>query len=266
MDSSIARSRNFYGMLSVHVAEMGTPSEVRGSQNGGILHGLQFMAANRRRLSTTYYAPPSRIGRTLEAFPRSSRRRVGVVGLGVGTLATYGLPCDYMRMYEINPDVLRMARDHFTFLDDTEARVEMVLGDARLSMEREAPQAFDILVLDAFSSDAIPIHLLTREAFEIYRRHLKPDGVIAVHFTSCHFDLKPVLKQAAQNLGMEAVYIYSPEDTGVTYGADWMLLTTNEEFLNTDLVPEVAYREAQSDKRIIMWTDDYSNLFRVLKF
>jgi len=133
-------------------------------------------------------------------------------------------------------------------------------------MEREARQEFDILVLDAFSSDAIPVHLLTTEAFEIYLRHLKPDGVIAIHFTSRHFDLEPVLQQAAQHFGMEAAYVYNSEGTVSTYSADWMLLTTNEEFLNTDLIADAAYREPQSDKRIRMWTDDYSHLFQVLKF
>jgi spermidine synthase len=128
-----------------------------------------------------------------------------------------------------------MATDYFTFLDDAEAQVEVVLGDARLSMEREAPQEFDILVLDAFSSDAIPVHLLTLEAFEIYRRHLKPNGVIAVHFTSGRFDLEPVLQQVARHFDVETAYIYSPVGPAAMYSADSILLTTNEEFLNTGL-------------------------------
>ena len=160
-DSTIARSRNFYGTLRVYEAGIGTPDETRELLNGGILHGRQYMAADKRRFPTTYYTPPSGIGRTLEAFPRTSGLRVGLVGLGVGTLATYSTPGDYFRMYEINPDVVLMAAEYFTFLDDSEARWDIVLGDARLSMEREAPQAFDVLVLDAFSSDAVPVHLLT---------------------------------------------------------------------------------------------------------
>ena len=171
-----------------------------------------------------------------------------------------------MRIYEIDPDVLLMARDYFTYLDDSEARVDVVLGDARLSMEREAPQAFDILVLDAFSSDAIPVHLLTIEAFEIYLRHLKPDGVIAIHFTSRHFDLEPVLQRIAQHFEMEAANITSPVGRLSAYPARWMLLTTNEEFLRKELITEAALRQAVSDKRIRIWTDDYSNLFQVLKF
>ena len=263
---TIARSRNFYGMLRVYEDQTGTPSEQRSLLDGGILHGLQFTASSMRRFPTTYFTPPSGIGRTFEAFPRSSERRVGVVGLGVGTLATYGLPGDYMRIYEINPEVLRIATGYFTFLEDSEARVEVVLGDARLSMEREAPQAFDILVLDAFSSDAMPVHLLTVEAFEIYRRHLKPNGVIAINFTSRHVDLEPVLRQAARHFEMEAAYVHSPAGQLSPYSADWMLLTTNEEFLNTDLVAEAAWREARTDKRIGTWTDNYSNLFQLLKF
>jgi SAM-dependent methyltransferase len=263
---TIARSRSFYGVLRVHGEEMGTALETHSLQNGRIYHGIQYMAANRRRFPTTYYTPTSGIGMTFEAFPRFAERRVGIVGLGVGTLATYSVPGDYMRIYEIDPDVLEMATDQFTYLADSEARVEVVLGDARLSMEREAPQAFDILVLDAFSSDAVPVHLLTEEAFEIYRRHLKPDGVIAIHFTSRYFDLEPVLRQVAQRFEMEAAHVYSDNGPLSTYRADWMLLSTNEEFLNTDMIAEAARREPLSDKRIRMWTDDYSNLFQVLAF
>ena len=262
---AIASSRSFYGVLRTYEEEIGTDSETLALLDGRIVHGLQYTDSNKRRFPTTYYAPPSGIGRTFEAFP-GSELRVGLVGLGVGTLATYGLPGGYMRIYEINPDVLRMATDYFTFLDDSEAQVEVVLGDARLSMERETPQEFDILVLDAFSSDAIPVHLLTLEAFQIYRRHLKPNGVIAVHFTSRHFDLEPVLQQVARHFDVEAASIYSPVGPAAMYSADWMLLTTNEEFLNTDLVTEAAWRKPRSDKRIRMWTDDYSNLFQVLKF
>ena len=263
---AMASSRSFYGVLRVYEEEVGTPSETRSLLNGRILHGLQYTSSDRRLFPTLYYSPPSGIGRTLDAFPRSSPRRVGVVGLGVGTLATYSVPGDYMRIYEIDPDVLLMATDYFTYLDDAEARVEVVLGDARLSMEREAPQGFDILVLDAFSSDAIPVHLLTIEAFEIYLRHLKPNGVIAVHFTSRHFDLEPVLQQIAQYFDMEAANIYSPRGRLSAYPADWMLLTNNEGFLGKGLITEAIWRGPRSDKQIRTWTDDYSNLFQVLKF
>ena len=263
---TLASSRNFYGVLRVYEESVGTTDATHSLLHGRVLHGLQYTDSTRRRFPTTYYTPTSGIGRTLEAFPRSSELRVGVVGLGVGTLATYGLPGGYMRFYEIDPDVLRIAKDYFTYLSDSEARVEVVLGDARLSMEREAPQEFDILVLDAFSSDAIPVHLLTIEAIEIYRRHLKPDGVIAIHFTSRHFDLEPVLQQAARHFDMEAAYISSPSGELSIYDAEWMLLTTNEEFLSTDLIDEAAWREPQSNKQIRTWTDDYSNLFQVLMF
>ena len=263
---TIARSRNFYGVLRVYGDAMGTDLETHTLQNGRILHGVQFMAPDLRRLPTTYFTAPSGVGLAFRAFPRWSERRIGVVGLGVGTLATYSLPGDYIRIYEINSDVLRMATDHFTYLADSEARVEVVLGDARLSMEREAPQRFDILVLDAFTSDAIPVHLLTKEAFEIYRRHLKPDGVIVVHFTNRYFDLEPVLQQVAQYFEMKAAHVFTDDGPMSTYHADWMLLSTNEEFLNADMVAEVARTQVQSDKRIPLWTDDYSNLFQVLSF
>ena len=263
---TIARSRNFYGTLRVYGEEAGTPFETHHLLNGRILHGVQYLAPSRRRSPTTYFTPTSGIGVTFRAFPRWSERRIGVVGLGVGTLAAYGQPGDYIRFYEINSDVLRMATDYFSYLADSEGRVEVVLGDARLSMEREAPQAFDILVLDAFTSDAIPVHLLTKEAFEIYRRHLKPDGVIAVHFTSRHLDLEPVLQKVAQHFEMEAAYVSSDNGPMSTYSADWMLLSTNDEFLSTDQVAEATWRQARSHKRVRMWTDDYSNLFQVLAF
>jgi len=264
--STIARSRNFYGVLRVFGERIDTPLEIRSLQNGGTYHGVQYMAPNRRPFPTTYYTPISGMGLTFESFPRWSERRIGVVGLGVGTVATYGLKGDYMRIYEINPDVVRMATEHFTYLADSEARVEVVLGDARLALEREAPQAFDILVLDAFTSDAVPVHLLTREAFEIYRYHLKPDGVIAIHFSSRYFDLEPVLQQVARHFEMEAAYVYSPIGPLSTYSAHWMLLTTNEEFLNTEMIVDAAWREAQNEKQVRLWTDDYSNLFQVLAF
>src|SRR5262249_51887740 len=146
----------------------------------------------------------SGVGRAIRQVQQSGPARVGVIGLGTGTLAVYGRAGDYFRFYEINPLVLRLARTQFTFLNDCKARLDAALGDARLSLEREAPENFDVLAVDAFSSDAIPVHLLTREAFELYFRHLKSSGVLAVHVSNKHLDLPPVVKLAAVAVGKEA--------------------------------------------------------------
>ena len=142
--------------------------------NGTIDHGLQFLSPARRDLPTTYYGPDSGIGITLKAAGATSPLNVGVIGLGVGTLAAYGRQGDRYKFYEINPLVVQLANQEFSFLRDSEAKIDIVLGDGRLSLEQEPPQGFDVLVVDAFSGDSIPVHLLTREAFELYFRHLKP--------------------------------------------------------------------------------------------
>ena len=174
----------------------------------------------------------------MKYFPRLTNRRIGLVGLGTGTLAVWGKAGDYLRIYEIDESVERIARRRFSFLRDSEAQIEVVLGDARLSMERESDQRFDILVLDAFSSDAIPVHLLTREAFEIYRRHLRPDGVIAVHISNVYLDLEPIVLRTAEDLVLPTAIIRdnghseNGEDAeGIrAYGSDWVLLTKTKRF------------------------------------
>ncbi len=184
--------------------------------------------------------------------------------MGVGTLAAYGREGDYIRVYEINPQVIRMAETYFTYLADSKAQVDVVVGDARLSLEREPPQAFDLLFLDAFSSDAIPVHLLTKEAFDVYLRHLRPDGVIAVHISNRHFDLKPVLRQLARTFELEAVLIVNPDGPREMWVADWMLLTRNQAFLAGEVIKRAARQVLGTYRRITVWTDDYSNLFQVL--
>src|SRR5262249_55601895 len=155
-----------------------------------------------------YYGTKSGVGLLLDQ-PKAAPKHVGMVGLGVGTLAAYGRPGDRFRFYEINPDVIRLAEEHFTFLKDSQAEIDMVVGDARLSLERESPQNFDLLVLDAFRSDAVPAHLLTEEAFAIYLKHLRPEGVLAFHVTNRHLDLEPVIRGAAQRFDLHAVKIRS---------------------------------------------------------
>ncbi len=195
--------RNFYG--AIRVKEYGEPGGsfyLRRLVHGVIMHGEQYMEGERRREATTYYMPTSGIGLAIAAAQARGPVKVGVIGLGTGTLAAYGRKGDDFRFYEINPQVVRVARGLFGYLGDTRARVEVVLGDARLNLEREPPQGFDVLAVDAFSSDSIPVHLITREALALYQRHMKPGGVIAFHVSNRFLELPPVVGRLARESGL----------------------------------------------------------------
>jgi len=160
--------------------------------------------------------------------------------------------------------VVDLARSEFSFLKDSPAKVEVALGDARLSLEREAPQGFDILVLDAFSSDAIPIHLLTVEAFRTYLRHLKPGGILAVHISNRYLDLAPVVQQAARELSLELREVDNDDDDDAgVYRSDWLLLSASPAAFAGPLLEDA--QRLDSDPRVRLWTDDYSDLYRILK-
>jgi SAM-dependent methyltransferase len=190
--------------------------------------------------------------------------RLGVVGLGAGTLAAYGRPGDIVRFYDINPQVVDVARSEFSFLKDSPAKVEVQLGDARLSLEREASQNFDVLALDAFSSDAIPVHLLTLEAFRVYVKQLRPGGVLAVHVSNRYLDLVPVVQQAAEALSLELREIDNDDDDDAgVYRSDWLLLSTSPAAFDGLLLQEA--RRIDTTPSVPLWTDDYSNLYRILK-
>jgi spermidine synthase len=187
-----------------------------------------------------------------------------VIGLGTGTLAAYGRAGDYFRFYEINPLVLRLANTEFTFLKICKARLDVALGDARLSLEREPQENFDVLAVDAFSSDAIPVHLLTREAFILYFRHLKPDGVLAVHVSNRHLNLTPVVKLAAVSLRKEARLVDTEDEENDVFGSTWVLVTSSAGFFDRPLMRTAAVA-VPLPRKTRMWTDDYSNLFQILK-
>jgi spermidine synthase len=196
---------------------------------------------------------------------------VGVVGLGVGTLATYARPGDVFRFYEINPAVVRLARKHFTYLRDCQATEKPVLlGDARLVMQRESPQKYDVLLLDAFSSDAIPVHLLTKEAFDLYLKHLNPTGssVIAVHISNRHLDLHPVLAEAARAMGWK-LRVYIQPKQFPTFGessSTWALMGPDESRLTGDHFDGLAQPPAPAPaRRVKLWTDEYASLLPILK-
>ncbi|MGC4093692.1 MAG: fused MFS/spermidine synthase [Polyangiaceae bacterium] len=204
------------------------------------------------------------MGRTLAYFAHEPELRVGAVGLGVGTLARYVRPGQHLTFYEINPAVVSFAERYFTYLARCGAACDLLLGDARLSLERQDAQRLHVLVLDAFSGDAVPAHLLTREALDVYRKHLRADGVIAVNITNRKLDLAPVLQGLAEYGGFTAVRVFSPDDAPAQlFHADWMLLSQNQRFLAA--TPPVPPPDAPEPKRPILWTDSFSNLFHLLK-
>lgn len=263
-DSPIAIARNFYGVVSVWEVARNIPERHRFTMlHGRIPHGRQFAHPRKRRVATTYYNEESGVGRALTYLRDRGRIRVGAVGLGVGTVATYLRPGDSIRFYEINPEVRRLADTNFTYLKDCEGTHDVVMGDARVSLEREVPNAFDILVLDAFSGDAIPTHLLTEEAFRIYQKHLKADGVLAVHITNRYVNLAPVVRRLAESCGLGATRIYDDgDDEMLTYRSDWMLLTRDQSFLSA--TPPILSPESAPEFPVPLWTDDFSNLSQIL--
>jgi hypothetical protein len=262
----VAASRNFYGVLEV--VRKGSDDNYDQRlvlYNGRIMHGVQYLQPDRRDEPTSYYNEESGIGITLFCFPRIGPMRVATVGLGTGTIASYGREGDSYRFYEINPDVLGIARDHFSFLSDCPAEVDVVLGDARLQMEQQSPQEYDVLALDAFSGDAIPAHLLTVESFSTYLRHMRADGVIAVHVSNRHLDLRPIVAHLASIYDMQVVEVDADDQGGAAdSSSSWLLVTTNEDFLNDQMVVDAATELDPPDPEIRVWTDQYSNLFQIL--
>ena len=264
----IARTRSFYGVLSVVEVH---PENYLALRHGKIVHGFQFQDPQRARLATGYFGQNSPANIVIRNWQRHPMR-VGLVGMGAGTLAAIGQPGDVYRFYEINPDVYRWSsgsQAYFTFLEDSPARIEVVLGDARISLEKEAArgelQKFDVLVMDAFSSDAIPMHLLTREAFEVFAQHLRgPESVIAVHISNNTLDLSPVVAALAQEFGMAAVRGTTLSLQSYLWTSDWILLSHDAASLD---VAELKAEEIPfpAGKKPILWTDDYSNLWRVLR-
>lgn len=258
----MAITRNFYGNLKVErEVSQGSLRAPRVLIHGRIVHGAQNVASASKRLEpTAYYGRTSGVGLALSHVNRNPNRRVGVIGLGIGTLAAYGRPGDSYRFYEINPAVVDFAKTYFSFLGKCTAENECVVGDARMVMEREAPQKFDLMVLDAFSGDAIPVHLLTREAFEVYLKHIAPEGLLACHVSNVHFDLLPVLAGIADELGLTAIQVDSKGNPAAFQtDATWVLLSRTKEEL-----PAINSARSLDGIRRTYWTDDRNNLFEVL--
>ncbi len=263
-DGALHVARNFYGAVSVR--DYGGKEPWRSLRHGAILHGGQYLAPDpRRNQPSTYYSSQSGIGMALATIKHPAR--IGAVGLGAGTLAAYGSVGDLIRFYEIDPEMISIARSYFTFLGESRATIETVLGDARLSLEREPPQEFDLLAIDAFSGDAIPAHLLTVEAFDVYLRHLKPNGLLLVHATNRYLDLPPVIARVAREKGLHALQIsddgISTEDKHRTR-TDWVVIARAAASL-APLASDWRVRELVANPALALWTDDFNNLFQALK-
>lgn len=276
---TIHTSRNFYGVLRVKY-ESGDEEDFmppkKSLTHGQIRHGFQFDDDYWKRQPTTYYGRKSGIGLAIAQSRQHAKDtdqhalRVGVVGLGTGTIAAYGEKGEYFRFYDINPDVLRLSDDIFTYLKDSAATWDVEIGDARIVMERELAkgesQQFDVLAIDAFSSDAIPVHLLTSECGDIYKQQLRPGGILAIHISNRFLDLNPVSRGMAEHLGWQAIRIENASNnlTGV-FSSTWILLTSRTD-LETDPAIEDYVDPWKDDEPILHWTDDYSGLWHVLTF
>jgi len=266
----VDRKRNFYGSLTV---ERGVTLGTLQLRHGQILHGLQWRLHPKE--PTIYYSRRSGIGLLMQNLPGRAKQpgqNFGMIGLGVGTLAAYALPGDTMRFYEVNPQVISYSlgpKPFFTFLNDSPADISIVRGDARLSLENELrkhqPQSFDVLVVDAFSSDAIPVHLLTQEAMEIYLQHLRgPDSIVAVHISNRSLDLSLVVSALAAKNHLAAVFLGKPKSMDLGESSDWILLSRSPEALQVAAFQGHVRPMPPADPAFL-WSDDYSNIFRILK-
>ena len=261
----IVMTRNFYGTLRVRESHPNEMDRTRTLVHGGIMHGDQYLDPERRRIATSYYRTTSGIGIALQQKNTELDRplRVGIVGLGTGTLAAYGEIGDVFRFYEINPGVIAIAQRDFTYLADTAAKVEIALGDARLNLERETEQRFDVLAVDAFSSDSIPVHLLTVEALAVYEKHMQPDGIIAFHISNRFLQLHPVVEQLAVARGLAIAWLEETRDNGSTV-SDWILLSKDPMALAKPYIAAAAQPiPARPDWQL--WTDDFNNIVQVLR-
>jgi hypothetical protein len=263
-ENAVYIARNYYGVI--RVKENSTrpddaTTKYRSLVHGAILHGEQWLYY--RRTATTYYKTTSGIGRALLAY-EGKPIRVGIIGLGAGSISVYGDADDVYRFYDIDPEVVHVASTYFTYTKDTPAKIEIALGDARLNMEREPPQQFDVLAIDAFSGDSIPVHLITYEAVGLYLRHMKPDGVMAFHVSNRFLDLKPVLLAIAEKHGLEYAYVHETAEEGGTT-SDWVLLTRNKAFIYREGIAE-AIEPVAPQPGWALWTDDFNNLVQVFKY
>ncbi len=261
-------ARNFYGVLHVKDDNAANQDEysVRTLLHGTINHGSQILDEELRYKTTSYYGPYSGIGRAIRAVQKRGSARVGVVGLGAGVLSNSGRQGDFYRIFEINPLVEKIAQTEFTFYPHSPADKRILMGDARLTMERMDSLQLDLLAVDAFSSDAIPVHLLTREALAVYFRHLKPDGILALHISNRYLDLEPVCARGAEYFSKKAMTV-SDDGTEESYfsASTWVLVTADDSIFLDDAFDNSFMEPAKAAPGFRAWTDDYSNIVQILK-
>ena len=261
-------SRSFYGVLRVKEYGLaGEESHLRRLVHGAIMHGEQYLHEKSRAMPTTYYHEDSGIGAAIRSLG-SRPSRVGVIGLGTGTIAAYGRAGDVYRFYEIDARVIQVALHEFTYLGDSKAKIELALGDARLALEREPPRRFDVLAVDAFSSDAIPVHLITREALGVYLKHIAPDGIVAFHVSNRFLNLIPVVARLAQEHGAHVVLVRDDpdeEEDARRSRTDWLLVSRDAAALERPTIVERSPVAPEEKPDWRTWTDDYSNLIQILK-
>ena len=267
-DRTVAITRNFFGVISIWERDQDDPDFHRFSMESGmIIHGLQFKDPQKSLQPTGYYGQNSGFGLTMKYFPRQEKRRIGAVGLGIGTILSYSKSNDYFRFYEINPEVKKLAETEFSYLADAKGQMQIILGDARVSLEKEVNQDFDILVLDAFNGAAVPVHLLTKESFDIYLRHLKPDGVIASHISSRNVDLLRVMARIAAHMKLRCLFIENRRrKTEGVFSSKWALLTNNEKFIKRIEKCNGAINYPVDSAQIDLWSDDHVNMLEVIRF
>ncbi|WP_286264866.1 spermidine synthase [Thalassotalea atypica] len=268
----VASKRNFYGLLKVVDVKVSGQQERR-LIDGTTSHGTQILNTEQHAIPQSYYREDTGVALALESLIPVGNSfeplNVGLIGLGAGTLAAYGKPQEYYHFYELNPAVKTFAEQYFSYIEQSKAVVEISLGDGRALLQQEAlefgSQGYDVLVVDAFSGDAIPTHLLTQEAFELYWVHLKEQGVLALHISNTHLDLKALTRTLAKSIDKQAVYFKSEANDENTNDAEWVLITNNQQFLSTYKVKKLITPWPESSNKTLLWTDDYSNLFSVLK-
>jgi len=268
-DWTVLSSRSFFGVT--HIIEHG--NDMRLMEHGRTIHGAQLLNPRWRREPTTYYERDSGIDIALAEYrrlmlPDGGPIRIGVVGLGTGTIAALTQAGDRLRYYEIDPEVRRLASDHFTFIEDSEASVEVILGDARIMLEQEAEQNsyqnFDVLVVDAFNSDAVPMHLLTQEAIALYHRHLKPRGLLVFNVTNRYLNLGAVVRGFAQNSDREVIRLYTNGSGISPFSGEWAVMTDNRSFRASETIRVAATEWSDEDSLPIQWTDEYASLWRAV--
>ncbi len=281
----IHQERSFFGVLRV-VGVGAERSPQHQLMSGSTLHGVQFRNPRSRRIPSSYFGHATGIGFAFSVREQNQSMKVGIVGLGIGTLSSYGREGDFFRFYEIDPAVVRIARDarYFTFLEDSRAEIDVLIGDARLLIAqeqmREGSQQYDILVVDAFSSDAIPVHLLTLEAFRIYAEALSAKGVIAVHVSNRYFNLMPLVARVGFEAGVHSLYASNTKTVRYrSQTSHWVFLSPDVARLNElkrsfqsqaetmGLTPRQFKLISPSEadvKHTPLWTDDYSDLLGVM--